>query len=224
MAAYEIESASRRSASRIAPTRPSIMSLGATASAPASTWLTAVRASSSSVSSFVHLARRASTPQWPCDVYSQRQTSVTSTSSGCSARERPERLLDDPVLDPRARALVVLLLGDSEEEHGLDAERGKLAGLRDEVLDRVARHPRQLVVRRRSSARRRAAGRSRRARAASRARASGAHRCAAAGATAWRERRSSPNRVRQPGREKSLCWNNTSSGRQPRDTSRASKP
>jgi hypothetical protein len=43
--------ASSSSAARIAATRPSIMSLGATASAPAAAWLTAVRASSSSVAS-----------------------------------------------------------------------------------------------------------------------------------------------------------------------------
>jgi hypothetical protein len=50
------------SAARIAPTRPSIMSLGQTASAPASAWLTAVRASSSSVSSFATVSP-SSTPQ-----------------------------------------------------------------------------------------------------------------------------------------------------------------
>src|SRR5688500_456426 len=61
------------------------MSLGATTSAPASTWLTAVRASSSTVSSFATSPSRI-TPQWPCAVYSQRQTSVIRTSSGCSAR------------------------------------------------------------------------------------------------------------------------------------------
>ena len=131
--------------------------------------------------------------------------------------ERPQCLLDDPVLDPRARALVVLLLGDSEEEHGLDPERDELAGLRDERPRPSSATCPAARRSRRSSARRRAAGRSRRARAASLARASGARRCAAAGATAWRERRSSTNRVRQPGREKSSCWNNTSSGRQPRD-------
>src|SRR6266513_2639448 len=38
-------------AARIAATRPSIMSLGQTISAPASAWLTAVRASNSSVAS-----------------------------------------------------------------------------------------------------------------------------------------------------------------------------
>ena len=73
------------SASRIAPTRPSIMSLGATTSAPASTWLTAVRASSSSVSSFSTSPSR-STPQCPWLVYSQRHTSVTSVRPGTSAR------------------------------------------------------------------------------------------------------------------------------------------
>src|SRR5438876_1016477 len=73
------------SASRIAPTRPSIMSLGATTSAPASTWLTAVRTSSSSDSSLSTSPSR-TTPQWPCDVYSHRQTSVRSTSSGKRGR------------------------------------------------------------------------------------------------------------------------------------------
>src|SRR5919106_419334 len=61
------------SAPRIAPTRPSIMSLGATASAPASAWLTAVRARSSRVTSF-RISPPSTTPQWPCDVYSQRRS------------------------------------------------------------------------------------------------------------------------------------------------------
>src|SRR5918996_2492443 len=73
------------SAPRIAPTRPSIMSLGATASAPASAWLTAVRARSSRVTSF-RISPPSTTPQWPCDVYSQRQTSVRSTSPGTRSR------------------------------------------------------------------------------------------------------------------------------------------
>src|SRR5919201_2044019 len=73
------------SASRIAPTRPSIMSLGATTSAPASTWLTAVRASSSSVAS-LSTSSPSRTLQWPCDVYSHMQTSVTRTRSGKRAR------------------------------------------------------------------------------------------------------------------------------------------
>jgi hypothetical protein len=55
LAAYDTTGVSG-SAARMAPTRPSIMSLGQTASAPASTWLAAVRASSSSVSSFATLS------------------------------------------------------------------------------------------------------------------------------------------------------------------------
>ena len=66
---------------RIAPTRPSIMSLGATASAPASACEIAVRASSSTVMSLSTSPSRTN-PQWPCDVYSQRHTSVITTRSG----------------------------------------------------------------------------------------------------------------------------------------------
>ncbi len=44
--------------------------------------------------------------------------------------QRPERALDDPVVDPGARALVVLLLGHAEEEHGLHAERAELGRTR----------------------------------------------------------------------------------------------
>jgi hypothetical protein len=64
------------------------MSLGATTSAPASTWLTAVRAMSSIEASFA-TSPFSITPQCPCEVYSQRHTSVTSTRSGY--RSRSER-------------------------------------------------------------------------------------------------------------------------------------
>ncbi len=73
------------SAVRSAPTRPSIMSLGATASAPAAAWETAVRASSSSVASLSTTPSARSTPQWPWLVYSHRQRSVMTSRSGCSA-------------------------------------------------------------------------------------------------------------------------------------------
>ncbi len=86
---------------RVAATRPSIMSLGATMSAPASAWLAAVCASSLSVGSFriftvaatpsSQSLRRwpgdgdvAATPQWPWLMYSQRHTSVTTSSDGSS--------------------------------------------------------------------------------------------------------------------------------------------
>src|SRR2546423_2607320 len=69
----------------MAPTRPSIMSLGATTSAPASAWLTAVRASSSRLRS-LSTSPSTTTPQWPWDVYSHRQTSVSRTNSGKRGR------------------------------------------------------------------------------------------------------------------------------------------
>ena len=69
---------------RIIPTRPSIMSEGATTSAPASACEIAVFASSSIVMSLSTSPSRTK-PQWPCDVYSQRQTSVITVSSGCAS-------------------------------------------------------------------------------------------------------------------------------------------
>ena len=69
------------SACRIAPTRPSIMSDGATMSAPASAWLTAARASSAIVRS-LSTSSPARMPQWPWFVYSQAQTSVITRRSG----------------------------------------------------------------------------------------------------------------------------------------------
>ena len=56
------------SVSRIAPTRPSIMSDGATMSAPASTWESATRASSSTLGSFL-IRPSSTTPQCPWLVY-----------------------------------------------------------------------------------------------------------------------------------------------------------
>ena len=57
------------------------MSEGATASAPASACEIAVRASSSTVMSLSTSPSRTK-PQWPCEVYSHRQTSVITVSSG----------------------------------------------------------------------------------------------------------------------------------------------
>ena len=122
---------SSSSAARIAPTRPSIMSLGATMSAPARAWLTAVRASSSSVASLSTSGRRigpgSKTPQWPWLVYSQRQTSAITSSSGCAARIARVASWTTPSVVPGAAALVVLLGGDAEQQHGGNPERGDLA-------------------------------------------------------------------------------------------------
>ena len=133
------------------------MSLGQTTSAPASTCETAVRASSSSVASLSTSSSR-STPQWPCDVYSHRQTSVSSSSSGKRGAQLAQRALHDAVVVPRARALVVLLLGDAEEDHRLHAERARAPRPRARRRRREKRPTcRQQLVPLPSRARRRAA-------------------------------------------------------------------
>src|SRR6266850_4721021 len=94
------------SAARMAATRPSIMSLGATMSAPASAYASADLASRFSVASLSMMKSQAGTPafakasadkpappdfedlrtmpQWPWLMYSQRQTSQMTMSSGNS--------------------------------------------------------------------------------------------------------------------------------------------
>jgi hypothetical protein len=61
------------------------MSLGAIASAPAAACEMAVFPSSSSVMSLSTAPSDRTTPQWPCDMYSHRQTSVMTTSSGSAS-------------------------------------------------------------------------------------------------------------------------------------------
>src|SRR5262249_39335648 len=56
-------------------------------------------------------------------------------------------LLHDAVLDPRARALVVLLLRDAEQDHRLHARPEQLLALADGAVDRHARQRGQPVVR-----------------------------------------------------------------------------
>ena len=65
--------------------RPSIMSDGATTSAPASACDSASSTSNATVGSFSTMPS-VTMPQCPCDVYSQRHTSVTITVCGCAAR------------------------------------------------------------------------------------------------------------------------------------------
>ena len=115
---------SRSSSSRIARTRPSIMSLGATMSAPASTWLAAVRASSFSVGSFRILApalSRRTMPQWPCSMYSHRHTSVMTSSCGQFLLQQAHGLLDDAVGGIGARSFGVFAVGNAEQQHGRHA-------------------------------------------------------------------------------------------------------
>src|SRR6266542_1625696 len=70
-------------ARRIAATRPSIMSEGATTSTPALACDSAAFARSGSVASLSTSPSRI-TPQWPCEVNSSRQTSVTTRICGTS--------------------------------------------------------------------------------------------------------------------------------------------
>ena len=78
------ENPPRSSAFRIAPTRPSIMSEGATMSAPAFACETALFARISSVAS-LSTSVPFRIPQWPWSVYSQKQTSVTTMRPGTAS-------------------------------------------------------------------------------------------------------------------------------------------
>lgn len=64
------------SASLIARIRPSIMSLGATQCAPALAYDNATSAMRAADGFWLIVPSLWRTPQWPCEVYSQRQTSV----------------------------------------------------------------------------------------------------------------------------------------------------
>ena len=72
-------------ACRMAPTRPSIMSDGATTSAPASACDECRSHQQLDASGSSRGCLAVDMPQWPCSVYSQRQTSVMTTSLGTSA-------------------------------------------------------------------------------------------------------------------------------------------
>ena len=67
--------------------------------------------------------------------------------------QRAQRALDDPVVLPGAGRLLVLLLGDPEEDHRLDAERGRAPRPRARRRRRVKRDmPGSSLVRERSGA------------------------------------------------------------------------
>ena len=126
---------------RITPTRPSIMSLGATASAPASAWEIAVFASSSRVMSLSTSPSRTK-PQCPCEVYSQRQTSVNTSRSGVLLLQGPDRELHDPLGVVGPGADLVLVGGDAEQQHRADPGIGDLRRLLHQLGDREPLDPR----------------------------------------------------------------------------------
>ena len=114
------------SARRIAPTRPSIMSDGATMSAPARACESASRASSSSVAS-LSTSLPATTPQWPWSVYSHMQTSVITARPGHVLLDFANRALHLALVVPRLAAVRVLALRDAEQDDRRDAGRVRLA-------------------------------------------------------------------------------------------------
>ena len=121
------------------------MSLGATASAPASAWEIAVLASSSTERSLSTSPPARTMPQWPCEVYSQRQTSVIDGEVGVGVLERANRHLHDALVVVGAAADLVLGGGDAEEQDRVDPGGGDLAGLLDQVGDREALDARHRV-------------------------------------------------------------------------------
>ena len=123
------------SALRMAATRPSIMSLGATISAPARACDTAALASHSSVGSFC-TSPSTTSPQWPWLVYSQLQTSVITSSLRHFALEGAHGLLHDAIVGISARRQFVFGLGNPEQNHAADSERVRLRALLDQTVDR----------------------------------------------------------------------------------------
>src|SRR5439155_16953994 len=97
---------------RIAPTRPSIMSDGATMSAPARACDTAVAASHlrvSSLSTYPSTSPSTIFPQWPWLVYSQLHTSVITRSCGvsCLMARRARCTLPSSAYAPEAASSLV---------------------------------------------------------------------------------------------------------------------
>ncbi len=121
------------------------MSLGQTASAPASTCETAVRAMQLERRVVVDLAAVEDAAVTVRRVLAQADVGEEQ-QLGEARPQRAQRLLDDPVAGPRARALVVLLLGDAEEDHRLHARPEQLLALADDAVDRVAGEGRQALV------------------------------------------------------------------------------
>ena len=199
------------------------MSLGQTASAPASTWLTAVRASSSSVSSFATVSP-SSTPQCPWSVYSQRQTSVSSVSPGASARSARSARWTIPSSSQAPEPSSSFASGMPKSSTARTPEPGELARLADELVDRALRDPGQPVDRTDDALARAREERHHdvvERRATSRARARAARRCGAAAAGAW-PGSSRPKRTHRESLER--CDVRSRSGRLTRVSAARSRP
>ena len=122
------------------------MSLGQTASAPAAACETAVRASSSSVASLSTWSP-SSTPQWPCEVYSQRQTSVSSTSAGLASRSARSARWMTPSSSQAPEPSASFSSGIPNRITAFTPSASRLVGLGGQVVDREAAERGQLGVR-----------------------------------------------------------------------------
>ena len=88
-------------------------------------------------------------PQWPWSVYSQRQTSVVTSTSGSLALDRADRRLHRRFGIVGRRADVVLVIGQAEQQHAVDAVGlGAAVASFDGLVDREvedARHRRHFA-------------------------------------------------------------------------------
>jgi hypothetical protein len=106
------------------------MSLGATTSAPASTWLEAVRTSRvvHDLATFENAAMAVTAVLAETHVGHERELRDLGA-------KRPQGALDDPVGGPRTGPFLVLLFGDPEQQHGTHAERCQARCLPDDLVD-----------------------------------------------------------------------------------------
>ena len=114
------------------------MSDGATRSAPARAWLTAVRASSSSVASLSTVAVLAQHAAVPVGGVLAQAHVGDHEQLRHGLLDRARGQLHDALLVPRARAVLVLLGGQPEQHHRGDPQRGRLPRLGDGRRERQA--------------------------------------------------------------------------------------
>ena len=116
---------SSSSASRIQPTKPSIMPDGAMTSTPGAR--VADERARPRFSSEASLSTSPSwtTPQWPWSVYSQKQASGMTTSSGSAFLIARVACCTRPSSFHASEPTASFLLGDAEQDHRRDAEIGR---------------------------------------------------------------------------------------------------
>ena len=89
------------------------------------------------------------TPQWPCDVYSHRQTSVISRQISDVLANRAQRFLNDAVLVVGVGTDFVLFRRNAEQQNAGDARLLRFARHLHRIVDRkivLARHRTDFVA------------------------------------------------------------------------------